>query len=149
MGTQEKAKLGIALGGGAARGMAHIGVFKVMEREGIRFDLVSGNSAGSMVGALYAAGYSWKDMYDFASEIRPLDILRKRVRLCIHSGQLEDIMKRAVGDKTLPTSSFPLRPSRWMCARGTSCGWITVPWPRRSGEAARCRGYSPPRPGRI
>ena len=103
----KKSKFGIALGGGAARGMAHIGVFKVMEREGIRFDLVAGNSAGSMVGALYAAGMSWRDMYDFASQIRPLDILRKRTRLCIHSGQIEAIMKRAIGDMTFDDLALP------------------------------------------
>lgn len=103
----KKNKLGIALGGGAARGMAHIGVFKVMEREGIRFDLVAGNSAGSIVGAMYAAGYSWKEMYDFAAQIRPFDILRKRVRLSIHSGQIEEIMKRALGDTTFEDLSIP------------------------------------------
>jgi NTE family protein len=101
-------RLGIALGGGAARGMAHIGVIKVMEREGIRFDLVAGNSAGSMVGALYAAGMSWKDMYDFASGIRPLDILRKRSHLCIRSEQLEEIMRRALGDMTFADLTIPL-----------------------------------------
>ena len=103
----EKQKLGIALGGGAARGMAHIGVFKVMEREGIRFDLVAGNSAGSIVGALYAAGLSWREMYDFAGSIRPLDILRKRVRLSIHSGQIEEIVKRALGDTTFDDLILP------------------------------------------
>ena len=106
-GKHKKETLGIALGGGAARGMAHIGVFKVMEREGIRFDLVAGNSAGSMVGAMYAAGYDWREMYDFASQIRPLDILRKRVRLSIHSAQLEEIMKRAIGERTFADLVLP------------------------------------------
>ena len=106
-GRPNQLKLGIALGGGAARGMAHIGVFKVMEREGIRFDLIAGNSAGSIVGALYAAGYSWREMYDFAGQIRPLDILRKRVRLSIHSGQVEEIVKRGLGDITFSDLSLP------------------------------------------
>lgn len=106
-GKHKRDKFGIALGGGAARGMAHIGVFKVMEREGIRFDLVAGNSAGSMVGAMYAAGMSWQDMYDFAAQIRPLDILRKRARLCIHSEQIEAIMKRAIGDMTFDDLVIP------------------------------------------
>lgn len=53
---QRPLKIGLALGGGAARGFAHIGVIKVLEAQGIVPDLVVGTSAGSLVGALYAAG---------------------------------------------------------------------------------------------
>lgn len=49
-------KIGLALGGGAARGFAHIGVIKALESQGIIPDVVVGTSAGSVVGALYAAG---------------------------------------------------------------------------------------------
>lgn len=49
-------KIGLALGGGAARGFAHIGVIQVLEEAGIRADLVVGTSAGSVVAALYASG---------------------------------------------------------------------------------------------
>ncbi|HJV85588.1 MAG TPA: patatin-like phospholipase family protein [Noviherbaspirillum sp.] len=49
-------KIGLALGGGAARGFAHIGVIKELEAQGIVPDIVVGTSAGSLVGALYAAG---------------------------------------------------------------------------------------------
>ena len=51
-----KIKIGLALGGGAARGFAHIGVIKALESQGIYPDIVVGTSAGSVVGALYAAG---------------------------------------------------------------------------------------------
>lgn len=51
-----KIKVGLALGGGAARGFAHIGVIKALEANGITPDLVVGTSVGSLVGALYAAG---------------------------------------------------------------------------------------------
>ena len=50
--------LGLALGGGAARGFAHIGVLKVFEANGIIPDWIVGTSAGSLVGALYASGLS-------------------------------------------------------------------------------------------
>jgi len=50
-------KVALALGGGAARGFAHVGVIKMLEAQGIKFDLIIGTSAGSVVGALYAAGY--------------------------------------------------------------------------------------------
>lgn len=53
-----KLKIGLALGGGAARGFAHIGVIKALEAQGIVPDIVVGTSAGSVVGALYASGYN-------------------------------------------------------------------------------------------
>jgi NTE family protein len=49
-------RIGLALGGGAARGFAHIGVIQVLEENGIRVDYVAGTSAGSLVAALYASG---------------------------------------------------------------------------------------------
>ena len=49
-------RLGLALGGGGARGFAHVGVLQVLEEAGIKPDLVVGTSAGSLVGALYASG---------------------------------------------------------------------------------------------
>lgn len=54
--TVKPVKIGLALGGGAARGFAHVGVIKALEAQGIVPDLIVGTSAGSVVGALYAAG---------------------------------------------------------------------------------------------
>jgi NTE family protein len=53
-----KKKIGIALGGGAARGIAHIGVLEILEKEGIPIDMVAGTSAGAVIGALYCSGMS-------------------------------------------------------------------------------------------
>lgn len=55
-------RIGLALGGGAARGFAHIGVIQVLEESGIKVDLVAGTSAGSLVGALYASGRNGRDL---------------------------------------------------------------------------------------
>ena len=52
----KKIRIGLALGGGAARGFAHIGVIKALEAQGIHPEIVVGTSAGSVVGALYASG---------------------------------------------------------------------------------------------
>lgn len=60
----ERPKLGLALSGGAAKGFAHIGVLKVLEEEGIRPDFIAGTSMGSIVGGLYAAGYSAEQLED-------------------------------------------------------------------------------------
>ena len=59
-------RIGLALGGGAARGFAHIGVIQVLEENGIRPDLVVGTSAGSLVAAFYAAGRSGVELGQLA-----------------------------------------------------------------------------------
>lgn len=62
-------KLGLALGGGAARGFAHVGVIQVLEEAGIRVDLVTGTSAGSFVGALYASGRNAQQLQQIAETL--------------------------------------------------------------------------------
>ncbi len=59
-------RIGLALGGGAARGFAHIGVIQVLEEHGIRPDLVVGTSAGSLVAALYASGKNGTELANLA-----------------------------------------------------------------------------------
>lgn len=62
-------KIALVLGGGAVRGFAHIGVIKVLEAQGIQPDMVVGTSAGSVVGVLYAAGYSGFDLQKIAFKL--------------------------------------------------------------------------------
>ncbi|WP_088705849.1 patatin-like phospholipase family protein [Noviherbaspirillum denitrificans] len=62
-------RIGLALGGGAARGFAHIGVIKALEAQGIVPDVVVGTSAGSLVGALYAAGNNGFALHKLALEM--------------------------------------------------------------------------------
>lgn len=57
-----KVKVGLVLSGGGAKGMAHIGVLKVMEEAGVEIDYIGGTSMGAIVGALYASGYSAMDL---------------------------------------------------------------------------------------
>ena len=52
----ERTKVGLALGGGGARGFAHIGVLEILQEEGIPLDMIAGTSAGGVVGAIYAQG---------------------------------------------------------------------------------------------
>jgi len=51
-------KVGLVLSGGGAKGLAHIGVLKVIEEAGVRIDYIGGTSMGAIIGALYASGYS-------------------------------------------------------------------------------------------
>jgi len=62
--------IGIALGGGFARGIAHIGVLKVLEEEGIPVRLVTGTSVGALIGASYCSGLSAEDLEGVARSVR-------------------------------------------------------------------------------
>lgn len=62
-------RIGLVLGGGAARGFAHIGVIKVLEAQGILPDLIVGTSAGSVVGALYASGLNGFELHKVGMEL--------------------------------------------------------------------------------
>ena len=64
--TPKPPRIGLALGGGAARGFAHIGVIQVLEENGIKVDLVAGTSAGSLVASLYASGLHGKELATMA-----------------------------------------------------------------------------------
>jgi len=85
-------KIGLALGGGGARGFAEIGVIKAFEENGITFDFVAGTSVGSLIGAMYCFGKSSSDMIEFAKHLKESDIkkgmipfvsIRKREGICI------------------------------------------------------------------
>lgn len=67
-------KIGLVLSGGGVRGVAHIGAIKALEEHGIFPTHISGSSAGAIVGALYAYGYEWKDIFLFFESIEILDI---------------------------------------------------------------------------
>jgi len=60
--TITKPKIGLVLSGGGAKGLAHIGVLKVLEEYGIKPDIITGTSMGSIVGSLYAAGYTAQEL---------------------------------------------------------------------------------------
>ena len=75
-GPARQPKLGLALGGGFARGLAHIGVLKVLEEEQIPIDLVAGTSVGSVIGAGYASGLSGKELEEIAGLVRFKDFSR-------------------------------------------------------------------------
>jgi predicted acylesterase/phospholipase RssA/CRP-like cAMP-binding protein len=74
-------RVGVALGGGAARGMAHLGVLKALEKSGIVVDMIAGTSAGAMTGILGASGLDCDYAADqFATLLRPSWIFRRLPR---------------------------------------------------------------------
>jgi len=64
--NSKKIKVGLALSGGAARGLAHIGVLRVLREEGIPIDMIAGTSAGAVMGAVYASGQDIDKMVEHA-----------------------------------------------------------------------------------
>ncbi|WP_396270869.1 patatin-like phospholipase family protein [Ideonella sp.] len=69
-----KPRLGVALGGGSARGFAHIGVLKALDQAGLKPEVIVGTSAGSLVGAFYAAGFTPWQIEEVALRIREVDV---------------------------------------------------------------------------
>lgn len=67
-------RIGLALGSGSARGIAHVGVLKVLEAEGLAPDAVAGTSMGALVGAFYAAGIPLAEIEQIALEFEPKTI---------------------------------------------------------------------------
>ncbi|MDE2035524.1 MAG: patatin-like phospholipase family protein, partial [Pseudomonas sp.] len=62
-------KIGLVLSGGAARGLAHIGVLKALEEQGIHIDAIAGTSMGAVIGGLYASGYKIDELEKLALNI--------------------------------------------------------------------------------
>lgn len=71
-----KPKLALVLGGGGARGLAHIGVLKVLEENNIKVDLVAGTSMGAFVGGFYSAGITVKEMEEIALSVDKLMVAK-------------------------------------------------------------------------
>lgn len=72
----ETPSVGLALGGGFARGLAHIGVLKVLEEEGIPVNFIAGTSVGSVIGAAYCSGISAKELEEISVLVRFKDFAR-------------------------------------------------------------------------
>ncbi|NQV91637.1 patatin-like phospholipase family protein [Candidatus Woesearchaeota archaeon] len=104
--TKKRVKLGLALGAGAARGLIHIGVLKVLHKHNIRPDIIVGTSMGAVIGAAYAAGMSpdelqdvatttvWKNIIDFTipkSGMLKGDLIEKKINELVKGKDFEDL----------------------------------------------------------
>ena len=67
--TTERPKVGLVLSGGGAKGAAHIGVLEYIEEAGIPIDYIAGTSMGSIVGGMYALGYSSDEILNIISQV--------------------------------------------------------------------------------
>lgn len=73
---KDKPKIGVVLSGGGAKGLAHIGVLKVLEEAGVEISYIGGTSMGAIIGGLYAAGYSAKELDSIFNSLDPDAMLR-------------------------------------------------------------------------
>ena len=103
-------RIGLALGGGAARGFAHIGVIQVLEENGIKPDLVVGTSAGSLVAALYASGKSGQEMTSMAQTMDEGAITDWAfpTRGLIRGEALARYVREQTGNKPIEAMKLPL-----------------------------------------
>ncbi|WP_022955382.1 patatin-like phospholipase family protein [Perlucidibaca piscinae] len=101
--------IAVALGGGGAKGFAHIGVLKVLESHGIKARIVTGTSAGSFVGALYASGKTPFQLQDIALKLEESDIrdLTLSSQGFLAGQKLQDFVNRQVDNQ--PIQAFPRR----------------------------------------
>lgn len=96
----------LALGGGFARGFAHLGVLEVLEQEHIAVSAIAGTSIGGLLGAAYADGFSIRELCDLGRQVRMRDFIRfhrsshstpridrigQFVRECFHAGRVEEL----------------------------------------------------------
>jgi NTE family protein len=103
-------RVGLALGGGAARGFAHVGVIKALEANGIHADIVVGTSAGSFVAALYAAGYSGTELEKVAEQFNESSITDWSLpaRGLLKGQALQDFVNRAVRGRPIESMNRKL-----------------------------------------
>lgn len=107
-----KPKLALALGGGAARGFAHVGALEVLEAAGIRPDMVIGTSAGSVVGAIYASGVRGKALRNAAQALDQNAISDWQIpffnRGLLRGAALERFINQQVGNRPIQAMPIPL-----------------------------------------
>ncbi len=105
-------KLGLALGSGGARGVAHIGLLKALEEEGIKPNFISGTSMGAVVGACYAVGMTVEEMKGIISELKPLDIIDVSVSGIgklglLRSKKVQNLLLKHIGEATFDSLNIP------------------------------------------
>lgn len=101
--VNKKIKIGLALGGGGARGIGHIGALMAFEELGVHFDYIAGTSAGSVVGALYAFGKTPKELRELALSLKKSDLIQGMIPFFkpAKSTRLEQLLNKIFGDITV------------------------------------------------
>ena len=94
-------QVALVLGSGGPRGFAHIGVMRVLDEAGIKYDLVVGSSVGSLIGAFWASGYSATEIDELSKQGGPLTVFDFSIfadRGWIHGQRLQDFVNDRLGN---------------------------------------------------
>lgn len=136
-------KRGLVLSGGAAWGLANIGVLKVMEREGFRFDCIAGSSMGAIVAGAYALGISIDVIEDTAAKISLLSVARfanPPFQHGFHGGllrqKLETILSPIIGNARIADAKIP-----FVCVAGKvmkPVSWEKILFPGFAEHFSEC-----------
>ena len=102
--------IGIALGGGFARGIAHVGVLKVLEQEGIPVRVVAGTSVGALIGAAYCSGVTVDELHEMAHNVRFTTFARWTLSRCgfASNDRMISFLTRFLKVKTFEELRIPL-----------------------------------------
>lgn len=105
----ERPTIGLALGSGSVRGMAHLGVLRVLEEEGIPIDIVAGTSVGSLVGGAYVAGMPVEDCVDVLSSISWGQLVRPTLpkRSFVHNTPMIGFIEQHLGKRNIEDLAMP------------------------------------------
>ncbi|MBQ7466562.1 MAG: patatin-like phospholipase family protein [Clostridia bacterium] len=106
--VNKKVRLGVAFGGGGLRGIGHIGVIKAFEELGVKPDFTAGTSAGSIVGALYAAGFTSAQMLEEVKKLRVRDIKNSFFIWCPSDSENIESMLKKIFQKDLMFSELKI-----------------------------------------
>ena len=108
--AHERKRVGLALGGGSVRGLAHLGVLTVLERERIPIDVVAGTSVGSLIGAAYCAGVGVSQLIELAEHFkwRSIASLTWPTRGLFSFAKLEQWLVALLGDLDFSDLAVPL-----------------------------------------
>ena len=105
---KRKIKVGVAFGGGGAKGMAHIGVIKAFEEYGLDFDYVAGTSVGSIMGAAYASGMKSSEILKIAKSMKTSNIRTSKVFFVPSKTEgIESMMRNNFGDINIENLKKP------------------------------------------
>jgi len=139
--VKKKPKIALALGGGAAKGFAHIGVIKILEQHGIKPDIITGTSAGSIIGSFYASGMNSIQLQQKAMDLESNGLMDFTLSTdgFIKGEALQNFINRSVNYKPIQGLKIPLG----IVATNKDTGATAVFRSGNTGQAVRASASVP------
>ena len=103
-------KIGLALGGGAVLGAAHVGVLKALEEKKVHIEYITGTSIGSFMAALYAFGKNWEEIHEISCKLKWMDIssISLSKYSLLSNEKFGELLVKHIGDKNIEEAAIPL-----------------------------------------